>query len=225
MHTNTRIWTLHFFSLPQCTHSKPIKPNKTKIETTNRKKNQNESNNQDNTDTAPTDQPRRLSLRRPSFKREVIANESFIDIQLKPVTKDKAKPQQAEQSEGQLTKVTLTRSALSDRRRAMRCGQRISSLEFYFSHSLIVALLMSASIRLLTHSTLLLHSINLYFTHLYSLQSFLLYFFFYCFRPFDEVIWNEQRQCALLFLSPLSSNSISIVLSLAFNFHIFFVVF
>lgn len=55
---------------------------------------------------APIDQPRRLSLRRPSFKREVVANESFIDIQLKPVTKDKATPQNAEQKESSLTKVT-----------------------------------------------------------------------------------------------------------------------
>lgn len=57
-------------------------------------------------DEAPIDQPRRLSLRRPSFKREIIANESFIDIQLKPVTKDKATPQKAEQKESSLTKVT-----------------------------------------------------------------------------------------------------------------------
>lgn len=54
---------------------------------------------------APIDQPRRLSLRRPSFKREVVENESFIDIQLKPVTKDKATPQKAQQVESNLTKV------------------------------------------------------------------------------------------------------------------------
>lgn len=57
-------------------------------------------------DTAPIDQPRRLSLRRPSFKREIIENESFIDIRLKPVARDKATPQNAEQKQSQLTKVT-----------------------------------------------------------------------------------------------------------------------
>lgn len=64
---------------------------------------------QDTDDTAPIDQPRRLSLRRPSFKREVIQNESFIDIQLKPVAKDKAQPQNAQQNEGSLTKVKRDR--------------------------------------------------------------------------------------------------------------------
>lgn len=60
---------------------------------------------------APIDQPRRLSLRRPSFKeREIVANESFIDIQLKPVTKDKATPQNAQQTESNLTKVTQNRA-------------------------------------------------------------------------------------------------------------------
>lgn len=64
------------------------------------------TNNVKQDEEAPIDQPRRLSLRRPSFKREVVANESFIDIQLKPVTKDKATPQNAQQIESNLTKVT-----------------------------------------------------------------------------------------------------------------------
>lgn len=53
-------------------------------------------------------QPRRLSIRRPSFKREVIENESFIDIQLKPVVKGSKEAQNAEESEGHLTKVNST---------------------------------------------------------------------------------------------------------------------
>lgn len=50
--------------------------------------------------------PSKLNLRRPSFKREIIADESFIDIQLKPVVKPKVEPQNAEEQASQLVKVT-----------------------------------------------------------------------------------------------------------------------
>lgn len=59
--------------------------------------------------TPPFDQSRRLSLRRPSnlIKGEIIEKENFIDIKdlLKPVLKDKAKPQKGEESVSNLTKV------------------------------------------------------------------------------------------------------------------------
>lgn len=50
-------------------------------------------------------QPRRLSLRRPSYKRENVEVEHFTDILLKPVLKEKVEPQIADKDFGQLTKV------------------------------------------------------------------------------------------------------------------------
>lgn len=97
-------WKCAYTPKHKCTSSPkiPIAINQTKKKTNK----QQHPNHTQATEEAPIDQPRRLSLRRPSFKREVIANESFIDIQLKPVTKDKATPQKAEQKESSLTKVT-----------------------------------------------------------------------------------------------------------------------
>lgn len=81
---------------------------------------------QDTEEPAPIDQPRRLSVRRrSSFKPvEIIENESFIDIRLKPVTKDKVAPQKAQQSESALTKVTGVAIAI------FQASTRILSLSF-----------------------------------------------------------------------------------------------
>lgn len=54
----------------------------------------------------PLEQPRRLSLRRPSnVKREVVESERFQDICLKPVLKEKEEPQHADKDSSKLTKV------------------------------------------------------------------------------------------------------------------------
>lgn len=58
------------------------------------------------TDSEP--KPNKLAKRRPSyFNREVVKDESFIDIQLKPVAKEKKQPQNAEKTDSQYTKVTV----------------------------------------------------------------------------------------------------------------------
>lgn len=62
-------------------------------------------NYQDETQKSANQQPRRLSIRRPSYKREVLDNERFTDILLKPVLKEKVEPLTAEKETGQLTKV------------------------------------------------------------------------------------------------------------------------
>lgn len=57
-------------------------------------------------------QPRRLSIRRPSYKREVVDVEHFTDILLKPVVKEKVEPQSANKDFGKLTKVKTINASI-----------------------------------------------------------------------------------------------------------------
>lgn len=87
---------------------------------------------------ASIEQPRRLSLRRrSSFKPvEIIQNESFIDIQLKPVAKVNVTPQKAQQSESKFTKVTDGASSQSTTNKSMPSITHFRSLSVSLTHTL-----------------------------------------------------------------------------------------
>lgn len=107
---------------------------------------------------APIEQPRRLSLRRPSYKQvELIQNESFMDVQLKPMTKDKVSPQTAQQSESSLTKVT---TALCRRQQKHAVSYSLTQILSLF---LSLTLLVSLSLTILP-VVVLFFFLSIYFT-------------------------------------------------------------
>lgn len=145
---------------------------------------------------APIEQPRRLSLRRPSYKQvEVIQNESFINIQLKPVTKEKVSPQTAQQSESRLTKVNDGASS--------QCQQQTHAV--YHSHtlSLFISLSLSLSVSLY-FSVSLTHSLTHYQNRCLS---FTFYQFFSCFLNFLYLSQNSLALRSNRYFNRLHHNS------------------
>lgn len=129
---------------------------------------------------APIEQPRRLSLRRPSFKQvELIQNESFIDIQLKPVTKDKVSPQKAQQSESQLTKVTT----------ALHRSQQTKACRLLLTHSLSLSVCLFRSFSLLV--SLFIKNRWLFF---FFLSIFICLFFFnFFYLSYSSIALHNSR--------------------------------